>query len=337
MSAVASRAVPRSGTSGAASALSSPRAVTRGESTGRGVRAKVDWLHATFQKPAMSIEGFVAFLGSLFGRPISADACGGLFGFEQSVKLIAHVGSRKGPIGAIAWGGEHQLGRWMLQLTGHGCGLLEDWEGMQEFLEGLDAKLTRVDLAVDFLDGEHTVDDAVKMYECGGFGSGGRQPSTSCAGDWIGKKDGRTLYVGKSKNGKMLRVYEKGIQMGDFGSEWVRYEVQFGSRDRVLPFAILTDSDRFFAGAYPALADLIEDAAERIETVQKGGTVTLSHLLFHLKRCYGKVLDVVMGTKDSSVAELVEEVRIVGIPRRLQPSSLAAGLTWAQVLAQLRK
>ncbi len=37
-----------------------------------------------------------------------------------------------------------------------------------------------------------------------------------------------------ASSAKMLRVYEKGIQLGDLGSPWVRYEVQLGSRDRVV-------------------------------------------------------------------------------------------------------
>ena len=241
-------------------------------------------------------------------------------------------------MGFIAKGGESQAGRWMLQLTGSGCGLVDDWEELAALLFDLDAKLTRLDLAVDFLDGEWTVDDAVGVYAAGGFTSAGRAPSHSLAGDWLGGDAGRTLYVGKSKNGKMLRVYEKGKQLGEPSSEWVRFEVQLGSRDRVIPLDALTEPDRFFAGAYPALADLLEDvAATPIETIGKSGVVSLGHLVYHMKRCYGKVIDVVSTAVGATDAELVEEVRVIGIPRRLQPSSLAAGLTWAQLLAQLRK
>jgi phage replication initiation protein len=260
-----------------------------------------------------------------------------MFGFTESVQLFAHIGSRTAAMGFICRGGESQNGRWLLQLTGGGCGLVDDWLEVQALLEDLEAKITRVDLAVDFLDGEWTVDDAVGVYAAGGFTNGGRPPSHSLAGDWLGGDAGRTLYVGKSSNGKMLRVYEKGKQLGDAGSEWCRFEVQLGARDRVIPYDVLTDADKYFAGAYPALADLLDDVvAERIPTIQKAGAVTLAHLLYHLRRCYGKVIGVALES-DVTTAELVEEVRVIGIPRRLQPSSLAAGLTWAQLLAQLRK
>jgi phage replication initiation protein len=116
----------------------------------------------------------------------------------------------------------------------------------------------------------------------------------------------------------------------------VRFEVQFGNRDRVIPFEALTEPDGFFAGAYPGLEAVILAAAETIPTQQTQGEVTLAHLLFHLRRCYGKVLDVLSEDADAPSSALVEEVRVIGLPRRLNPSSVEAGVSWADVRAQLR-
>lgn len=315
---------------------SSPRPVTRGESTTPN-NVKIDWINCTFPTPSMSPAGFVALLGRLFGRPVSAADDRGMLGFEKSVKLFAHHGSVVSPVGCLAFGGESQMGRWLFQLTGSGCDFVKDWDGLADLLESLGGKLTRVDLAMDFLDGQHTVDDALALYQAGAFTSGGRAPSSEVAGDWVDGTRGRTLYIGKGKNGKMLRVYEKGRQLGDFESDWTRFEVQLGSRDRVIPFDCLTDRNAFFAGCYPALASMIEDAARAIPTLVKGGEVTLAHLVSHLKRCYGKVVHVLSGPLAAIDAELIEEVRIVGTPRRLNASSVAAGLTWEQVISQTRK
>lgn len=189
-------------------------------------------------------------LGRLLGRPVSGVSDRGMLGFEFSVKLFARHGSLSSAIGCVAFGGESQRGRWLFQLTGAGCQFVKDWEGLRELLEGLDSKLTRVDLCVDFLEGEHSVEEAVTLYEMGGFQLGGRSPSSRLDGDWLGVSNGRTLYVGSAKNGKMLRVYEKGRQLGDPDSEWTRFEVQLGNRDRVIPFDVLTDRDAFFAGCY---------------------------------------------------------------------------------------
>lgn len=325
---------------GARGARPSPRAVTRGESPAPqadGPRAKVDWLNATFDEPRMSLEGLVGFLGScLGGRPTGAKLEGGLFGFTERYKLSVYLAGVMVEVGAIAKGGEAQRGRWLLQLTGKGCGMVEDWPSLRELLEGFNAKITRCDLAVDFLDGEHTVDEAVAMVEGDQFTSNGRRPSTSVAGDWLDQVHGRTLYVGKAANGKMLRVYEKGKQLGDLGSDWVRFEVQLGNRDRVIPFDVLTDCDRFFAGAYPALAALIEAAAESIPTSQTETQVNLGHLLYHLKRCYGKALHQAQQICAAPDTDLMEEFRVIGLPRRLKPSGVVAGLDWAELQAQIR-
>lgn len=291
----------------------------------------VDWINCTFPKPDMSASAFVSLLGRMMGRPVSAIDGRGMLGFETSVSLFAHHGSAKTPIGCLAFGGESQRGRWLFQLTGSGCQFVKDWEGLADFLESLEGKLTRVDLALDFIHGEHTVEEATSIYGLGGFDSGGRRPKSRVDGDWINEADGRTLYVGRATNGKMLRVYEKGRQLGDAESPWTRFEVQLGSRDRVLPFACLTRCDAFFAGCYPVLATMIDEASEKITTHQEAGEVTVMHLLHHFKRCYGKLLDCVLGPLEADNARFIENVRIVGVPKRLPLSSVAAGLTWEQV------
>lgn len=315
------------------SGAQSPRPVTRGERKTQQM-ANIDWMNCTFAEPSLSPEGFVSLLGRMMGRPVSGISDRGMLGFDSSIKLFARHGSLTSAIGCLAFGGDSQRGRWLFQLTGTGCQFVRDWAGLRDLLESLDAKLTRVDLALDFLEGEHSVDEAVTLYEMGGFDLTNKRPSSRLDGDWLGGTDGRTLYVGKAKNGKMLRVYEKGRQLGDPASEWTRFEVQLGNRDRLIPFDVLTDRDAFFAGCYPALATFVEEAAQSIPTLSKGGEITIAHLLHHLKRCYGKVFGMLLESTEATNADLVEEVRIVGLPRRVNLSSLAAGVTWADVQAQ---
>ena len=323
---------------GQGGAVPSPRPVTRGESPQQGEQVvKVDWLNATFPAPALSQVGFVQLIGAMLNRPTFAVEGRGLIGFKNSLTLHAKHGSASSAIGSLAWGGEAQRGRWLLQLTGVGCQLVRDWDGLRDLLESLGAKLTRVDLALDFLAGECTVDQAVTMYEEGGFQLGGRPPQTTINGDWLGGENGRTFYVGSSKNGKMLRVYEKGKQLGDASSEWTRFEVQLGSRDRLLPFDVLTNRDSFFAGCYPALAEMVDAAAASIPTLQKGGETTLGHLLYHLKRCYGKLLNTCTAEVGVTDADLVQELRVIGLPRRVPLSSVAAGVEWSDVLDQVKR
>ena len=127
-----------------------------------------------------------------------------------------------------------------------------------------------------------------------------------------------------------------GKQLQSVNSEWVRFEVQLGNRDRVIPFEAMTEPDRFFAGAYPALEALIGAAAETIPTTQTETLTNLGHLLHHMRRCYGKALHQAQETCAVTPTELIEEMRVIGMPRRVDPAGVVAGLEWPQLQAQLR-
>lgn len=327
----------------AAAQAASTRAVTRVESTvstGQNLEtraAKIDWLNATFDKPAMSVQGLLAMVGHCMSKPISAELDGGLFGFTERHRMTVRLDDgAKVEIGSIALGGEGQKGRWLLQLNGKGCGLVDDWESVQELLEGLAASISRVDLAVDFLDGEYSVDDAMTLYHEGAFINRGRNPELDTQGAWHedGKK-GRTMYVGKLKHGKALCVYEKGAQLKMPDSKWTRFEVRLGNRDRVIPLDVLTNPDLYFVGAYPALAHLLEAAAEEIPTVKEEVKGSLANGLYHLGRCYGKYINAALETTGCSLADLVEEVRVIGLPNKVEPSGVVAGLAWPELQAQI--
>ncbi|GAB1387756.1 hypothetical protein MASR1M59_29040 [Melaminivora sp.] len=320
----------------------STRSVTRVESSpdtqATGTAAKIDWLNCTFDTPAMSVAGLLRFLSGIITGMISATVDGGLFGFTERHRMIAHLpdGSRV-EIGSIAMGGESQKGRWLLQLNGKGCGLITDWESLQELLQGLDATISRVDLAVDFLDGQYTVDDALTLYDEGAFINRGRNPELDTQGAWheTGTK-GRTMYVGKLKNGKTLCVYEKGRQLNMPESDWTRFEVRLGNRDRAIPLDVLTSPDKYFTGAYPALAHMLESASEQIPTLREETKGTLAHGLYHASRCYGKYLHQARESVGAGAADLVESLTIVGMPRRLDPAGgLNAGLQWPELQAQI--
>ena len=319
------------------------RSVTRVESTTPAAQnqnraAKLDWMNVTFDHPPMSLHGLLEFVSDCMSGPLSAKLDGGLFGFTERWRLSLRTADGSLiEVGAVAMGGESQKGRWLLQLTGKGCGLVTDWPSLQELLEGFNATLSRIDLAVDFLDGEYTVDDAVDLYEDGAFINRGRNPEFDAQGAWNenGKK-GRTVYIGKLKNGKSLCVYEKGKQLNDLASKWNRFEVRLGNRDRVIPLDVLTNPDKYFVGAYPALAGLLEAAAEEIPTIHTEAKTSIAHLLHHMSRCYGKAIHQTMHQTACSTADLVEEMRVVGMPRRVEPASASAGLAWPELQAQIR-
>ncbi|KEH09353.1 hypothetical protein GY14_13010, partial [Delftia tsuruhatensis] len=146
----------------------------------------------------MSVHGLISFVGQLMGRPLTAQLDGGLFGFTERHRVTARLDDgAKVEIGSIALGGESQKGRWLLQLNGKGCGLVTDWASLQELLEGLDATISRVDLAVDFLDGEYTVDDALTLWDQGAFINRGRNPEldTQALGTNQARRDARCTWA----------------------------------------------------------------------------------------------------------------------------------------------
>jgi len=302
-------------------------------------KAKIDWLNATFDRPAMSVHGLMSFLDGLMNGKLTAALDGGLFGFTERYRLqLLLDDGAKVEVGSIALGGESQLGRWLLQLNGKGCGMVSDWESVQELLEGLGAVISRVDLAVDFLDGEYSVDDAYSLYDRGAFINRGRNPELDTQGSWHeGGTKGRTMYVGKLKHGKTLCVYEKGRQQGMPDSDWTRFEVRLGNRDRVIPLDVLTNPDAAFVGAYPALRDMLEAASMEIPTQREEAKGGLAHGLYHLERCYGKYMHQALSMTGCSPSDLVEEVRIFGLPKKLDPAGGSAGLEWPELQAQIQR
>lgn len=293
------------------------------------MKALIDWCTCTFEFDE-DVPRLLHMLGLATGLQLQAGDRRSRPGFTDGIQIRAFVGLELVPFAVLAWGGESQRGRAMLDLSGSCCGCVDDWVSFRSLLESLPvARLTRVDVAVDLFDGEFTIEDAVAWREAGEFTLNGRTPSCRVDGDWIEEKEGRTLYVGKTKNGKGLRCYEKGKQLGDLASKWVRFEVQFGNRDREIPFEILTEPNAYFVGAYPALERIaalgIEEEGARIATVQTTADVSIRKILDSMKRTYGKWMHV-LEESGIEVTDLVEGIAIRAIPTRIQSSAVVAGV-----------
>lgn len=317
-----------------------PPHLTGGESlrsepeAGRG--AKVDWLTVTFlPEPDELVERNVAaWLLPLLGGA-GGESVNGFHRYAHGLRFWHVSDGTVINLGRLDWGGEHRAGRARLELTGHGCARVVDWDLLRAQLEQLQAvTLTRVDLAVDLLEGEFDVDDAVEWYRGGEFNMGGRNPRHSTLGDWLDPdhKHGRTLEVGRRENGKMLRAYEKGRQLGDQASKWVRFEVELRNNDRDLPLEMLTDCDRYFVGAYRCLERLIACGGERIKTHQKEGEIGLQVLTDYARTGYGQVLNI-MTVLGLSADEVIREISRPGVPKRLERASLV-GFIEGRLLAR---
>ena len=300
----------------------SPRSVIRGEgsgSDGTSVRmdgnpraAFTDWLNVTYPvgtgSPSSFLEAFSKVTQARFG--VMTERPGrGLHGWTRSFEF--EHGRTLYAIGG-------QRGTAFLSMSGDGCALVPDWPALIELFEAqLCGQITRWDGATDDFEGVRSVDWAVEQYHAGAFRTGGRMPIAHADGDWISPTGkGRTLYVGVRENGKLLRVYEKGKQLGDKDSPWVRWEVEMHNEDRVIPWDVLLAPGRYVAGSYPALSWVQADAC-RIRTLRKTDGITYERLVRHARQSVGKLVNT-MVAREGSAEAAVALVRRDGVPERLK-------------------
>lgn len=215
----------------------------------------------------------------------------------------------------FAYGGQNNTA--FLSLPGEGCALISDWQSFAIYLrDQLRARITRWDGAVDDFNGVHSVDMAIEFYMQGHFKHGGREPKLTQRGNWI-KPDGsgRSVYVGNRKNGKLIRIYEKGKQLGDPSSPWVRWEVELHAKDRVIPWEVLLHPGEYVAGAYPCLS-WVSDRVSRINTIKEQDRISYERLKQVASTAYGALLNVML-QREGSAELIVEQLKRHAIPRRL--------------------
>ncbi|MGC5932584.1 replication initiation factor domain-containing protein [Ralstonia pseudosolanacearum] len=196
--------------------------------------------------------------------------------------------------GYIALGGTSQRATMLVNITGQGCiAARPGWEGrLYDFLSSVARRpsITRVDLAHDCMQGEYTVEQADQWYDDGLFSLSSHAPTCEHRGDWkkpTGK--GRSLYVGLRRNGKLCRVYEKGMEQGDESSPWVRFEVEVRNNKRVIPLDVLLDPSGYFVGAYPCLRFFEQGCTPlRIEVKRKAAEINVDASLRNIRASYGK-------------------------------------------------
>lgn len=242
------------------------------------------------------------------------------------------IGSPDNPLGSICLGnkkGESCL----IMLTGHGCHMASNgWEfALYQWLENtaVNPKITRCDLAHDDFNGDYsTVEWANECDTQGKFALTNRLPQVQHLGDWkrhVGK--GRTLQVGSRESGKLIRIYEKGKQLGDCESLWLRSELELSNKSKIIPLDILLHPTQYFVGAYPYCGELISLAnkngeiptPQKIEIIQKTGKIQLKKSIEILKHQFGKYLAVyreIYGS-DTEIMDLLVSDKKDIYPKRL--------------------
>lgn len=193
-----------------------------------------------------------------------------------------------------------------VQITGKGCyAACDDYnKNLYEFLKQHDkAHLTRLDLAFDDFDGYFgDVEDANNAESQGMFKNGKSLPKVHLIGDWKRHEgDGRTLQIGQRTSGKMMRIYEKGKELGFKHSPWLRSELEFKNKKQYLPADMLISPTAYFAGAYPYTYQLIENKflslkkngsppAKKLQTMKNESQISTDKAIQTTKRQFGKYI-----------------------------------------------
>lgn len=194
--------------------------------------------------------------------------------------------------GFAAWGGETQNGTMMFHFTGEGLAYAAaGWESRLFALLkhlGTAAKITRVDISHDFLLGQYSVDEALNDWRADRYTVRQTRPQAECQGtDWLsGTSKGRTFYIGSKRSSRILYFYEKGRQLGDEESPWVRLELRQRNKDYIIPFDVLLYPGDYLCSAYPYLSEVLNyDYSEqyRFERIKKTNGVAIEHVVKYAK------------------------------------------------------
>jgi len=239
----------------------------------------------------------------------------GRFNYQYSATLYADGVNA----GIIAWGGKN-LGCYV-SFMGLGCDALDMARLYQEIKNIPEIKITRIDLAYDDFSGVRNIKSAKKIAEQGGFNCGGRPASymyieSGHLNQAIKKTlkrqfafipdKGRSLYIGSRESGKLLRVYEKGIQMGNPKDKWVRWELELHSSQRIIPLDTMIKPSEYLAGAYPALSFLNEEQSV-IKTIVKKMTMTVDKIIENQVISTRKAINMMRVLCDMSDNEIIEK------------------------------
>jgi len=198
---------------------------------------------------------------------------------------------------------------------------------LADLIDQHEGELTRGDLALDLFDGAPWGDmkELEGVYHSGGFDVRGKRPESDQQGKWM-QGHSRSLYIGSRGAGKVTNIYEKGDQLygHEANSPWVRVELRYGNKLRVLPSDMLRRPADFFAGASDWHAATLAQAAEMVtpepvkcvprlpaETVEAEVTRNLRWTLQTAAPSLAVALKY-MGDEFNSFLDLFEHVKLPG-------------------------
>lgn len=245
---------------------------------------------------------------------------GGRNGYSHHFRIETKTGQQAG---FLAVGGNNFTV--CVYLSGEGCSQVGEkgFRHIKNCMETLKGHITRIDLAHDALNGEITINQVMNWYSHDLFrvSDKGAYPSDRLIDD-RGHNTGKTYYVGSRESGKYFRAYEKGKQLGDAASKWVRLELELKRSKREIPLEAITSPTAYLAGAYRCL-QFLSTTQCRIETARKTVQVSYQHLLKYAKLAYGRFVKVMHDHLEEPQKVIEALIREDGCPRRLNTATIA--------------
>lgn len=249
----------------------------------------------------------------------------GINGYKYSYRM----GTDTANYGIVAFGGTNQQGTVMIYFFGDGLTAARNgWETrLYNWLTAFApyARITRCDLAHDFLAGEYTPDQAYEDWKADGYTAHYRRPRARQHGyDWLDdERTGKTFYIGTPQSSRLLRVYDKGCEQGDNQSPWVRLELQLRNRDIIIPHDILIAPGQYLVGAYPVLERLFAEYREipsKSQRLEKAADINLEHCLRYASMQASGAINVLKrcGFDNNEIVLLLQGGK-KKLPKRLDP------------------
>ena len=241
------------------------------------------------------IEAMGEKLDQIFGFKVGKKRKNGKNFYEQCYEIINHEDV---VVGDLCIGGQNNT--MLVMVSGQGC-LMGDYgwqERLYQFLnKAQGAKITRLDLAHDDYDGTYLdIDDLNERETNGEFYYFGKPARVTWFGDWKyldRDKLGRTLQIGCRTSDKMLRAYEKGKQLGDKNSDWLRVEVELKAKHTIIPFDAIINPSDYFINLYPCFKDLFQyddQVQSKIEYVKRSLKISIEKGVDIFRHQFGRWL-----------------------------------------------
>ena len=296
----------------------------------------IDWLSITFHEDTLIRITGHPLVSDMEYMYVLSQKLEQIFGFGITKKckskgnkfyeMMFRLGSDEADYGEVHYGGQRSTV--LIELKGLGCNLASDgWEKrMFEFLSSaIRPRITRVDLALDFFGGEYSPEQALLDHDNGFFDNHNMRPKSEMYGTAWRKEDGsgKTFYVGKKKNARFVRVYEKGRQLGDKDSLWCRFEIQMNHGDIEIPLDALIFPGGYFAGAFPICQTFKNMSHEkRISVREKTLNMTFEHKVKHGRNAVGGLINFMkdVGLDAEQIVDMLKAEEEGKYPKGLEPA-----------------